>query len=162
MLLFIWQTNLTNIKYNIVNGSLKISWLLRRVLELSEKSASKDYLHTCTENIAPSSGSRWNLFNSHKYLPTLTFPILLANSADDKLMIFFLFFSPENRLWNFMQMVSSRETICMKWQSLFSWENTKNISKSSVETFTQHVKHWNRRPGTSSFPEKTISYIPLQ
>ena len=32
----------------------------------------------------------------------LTFTTLKANSADDKL-IFFLFFSPENRIWHFMQ-----------------------------------------------------------
>ena len=30
---------------------------------------------------------------------------LWANSADDKLLIFFLF-SPENRIWHFMQIVS--------------------------------------------------------
>ena len=57
----------------------------------------------------------------------LTFTTLLANSADDKLVIFFLLF-PENRFWHFMQIVSS-ETICMKYQKLFSWKNKKNISK---------------------------------
>ena len=35
----------------------------------------------------------------------LTFTTLWANSADDKLVIFFLFF-PENRIWHFMQIVS--------------------------------------------------------
>ena len=35
----------------------------------------------------------------------LTFTTLWAFSADDKLMIFFLFF-PENRIWHFMQIVS--------------------------------------------------------
>ena len=35
----------------------------------------------------------------------LTITTLWANSADDKLMIFFLFF-PENRLWHFMQIIS--------------------------------------------------------
>ena len=43
---------------------------------------------------------------------------LQPNSSDNKL-IFFLFFS-ENRLWYFMQIVS---TICMKCQSLFSGKN---------------------------------------
>ena len=35
----------------------------------------------------------------------LTFTILWANSAEDKLLIFFLFFQ-ENRIWHFMQIVS--------------------------------------------------------
>ena len=35
----------------------------------------------------------------------LTFTTLWAFSADDRLMIFFLFF-PENRIWHFMQIVS--------------------------------------------------------
>ena len=38
----------------------------------------------------------------------LTFTILFTNSAGDKLMIFLLF-SPENRLWHFMQIVSIEE-----------------------------------------------------
>ena len=38
-------------------------------------------------------------------LYSLNFTTFLANSADDKLMIFFLFF-PEKRLWHFMQSVS--------------------------------------------------------
>ena len=36
--------------------------------------------------------------------------MLLANSADDKLMIFFLFFW-ENRIWHFMQIVSSGDNL---------------------------------------------------
>ena len=36
---------------------------------------------------------------------TLNFGTLLANTADDKLVIFFLFF-PENRICHFMQIVS--------------------------------------------------------
>ena len=46
----------------------------------------------------------------------LTFTTLWAFSAENKLMIFFLFF-PENRIWHFMQI---KETICMKCQILFS------------------------------------------
>ena len=38
----------------------------------------------------------------------LTFTILWANSADDKLTIVFLFF-PESRFRNFMQIVDSQE-----------------------------------------------------
>ena len=45
------------------------------------------------------------------YIKELTFTTLSANSADDKLMIFFLIFFPENRKW--------METICMKCQILF-------------------------------------------
>ena len=40
-----------------------------------------------------------------KYWDTLTFTTLWAFSADEQLMIFFLFF-PENRIWHFMQIVS--------------------------------------------------------
>ena len=39
-----------------------------------------------------------------------TFTTPWANSADDKLMIFFLFF-PENRFWHFMQIVSIRDNL---------------------------------------------------
>ena len=73
----------------------------------------------------------------------LTFTTLWANSADNNLVILFLFF-PENRIWHFMQTVSigdnlheisnpvfcqkkkkkkkkkKMETICMKYQILFS------------------------------------------
>ena len=47
-------------------------------------------------------------------------PTVWPNSAEHKL-IFSLFF-PENKLWQ-------EETICMKYQSLFSGKNKKNISK---------------------------------
>ena len=48
---------------------------------------------------------------------------LLANSADDKLVIFFLFF-PENS-FDISCKLSSLETICMKYQNLFSGKNKK-------------------------------------
>ena len=38
-------------------------------------------------------------------LTQLTFTTLHANSADDKLIVFFIFF-PENRVWHIMQIVS--------------------------------------------------------
>ena len=60
--------------------------------------------------------------NGSQYMLTLS--MLLANSADDKLMIF----SPENRIRHFMQTVS-KEKICMKCQILFAGKNKKNISK---------------------------------
>ena len=54
----------------------------------------------------------------------LTLTTLWANSADNKLMIFLLFF-PENRIWHFLQIVSITplEAICMKCQILFSGKN---------------------------------------
>ena len=54
-------------------------------------------------------------------------------------MMFFLF-SPENRIWYFMQIVLT-ETICMKCQNLFSGKNKKNIiNLSSAEKFIQSAK----------------------
>ena len=69
----------------------------------------------------------------------LTITTLWVDSADDKLMIFFLFFL-ENRIWHFMQIVSvenriwhfMQETICMKYQSLFSRKNKKKIFENVV------------------------------
>ena len=49
----------------------------------------------------------------------LTFTALWANSADDKLMIFFLFFTIKQVL-TFVCKLSPMETICMKCQTLFS------------------------------------------
>ena len=49
-----------------------------------------------------------------------TFTTLLANSADDKLMVFFLFFSRKNYL--------IFHASCMKCQILFSGKNKKNTS----------------------------------
>ena len=70
----------------------------------------------------------------------ITFTSLWANSADDKLFIFFLFF-PENRV-DISCKLSSLETICMKYQILFSAEN--NIKKYFImlsdENFTQSAK----------------------
>ena len=68
----------------------------------------------------------------------LTFTILWANSADDKSMMFFLFFS-ENRVWHFIKL-SQMETICMKCQNLFSGKNKKKYFKMSSEIFTQSAK----------------------
>ena len=40
----------------------------------------------------------------------LTFTNLWANLADNKMVIFFLFF-PENRIWQFMQIVYNWDTL---------------------------------------------------
>ena len=50
------------------------------------------------------SGSAICYHNYHKYFDTLTIMTLWTYSADEKLIIFFLFF-PEIGLWNFMQIV---------------------------------------------------------
>ena len=55
-----------------------------------------------------------------------TFTTLWANSADDKLIIFVLFF-PENRLWHTMQI------------SLFSRKNKEKISKCHLLKFLPRV-----------------------
>ena len=56
------------------------------------------------------------------YLPrySLNFTTLLANSADDKLMLFFLCFS-ENRIWHFMQIVSNGDNLHRLSNPVF-WE----------------------------------------
>ena len=61
------------------------------------------------------------------YLVSLTFTTLWAFSADDKLMIFFLFF-PENRIWHFMQIVSLGDNLHEMSNPVF-WENKKNLPK---------------------------------
>ena len=63
-----------------------------------------------------------------------TLSTLLANSAEDRLMIFFLFFL-ENRIWHFIFKLSPLETFHMKCQNLFSVKNKKNISKCCLLKF---------------------------
>ena len=50
----------------------------------------------------------------------LTFTTLWAFSADDKMMLFFLFF-PENRIWHFMQIVSLGDNLHEMSNPIF-WE----------------------------------------
>ena len=72
---------------------------------------------------------------------SLIFTNLLANSEELVVYKYFFLFFPENRIWCFMQIVSSGdnlhetsnpvfleklETTCMKCQILFSWKNKKN------------------------------------
>ena len=65
---------------------------------------------------------------------TLTFTILWANAADDKLTIFLLFFSEIG--FDISCNLSPMETICMKCQVLFSGKNQKNISVCRQLTFS--------------------------
>ena len=54
------------------------------------------------------------------YPVPLTFTILLANSGDHKLVIFFLFFL-EKSIWHFMQIVTTGDTLHEMSDSVF-WE----------------------------------------
>ena len=68
----------------------------------------------------------------------LTFTTLLANSADN-IVIFFLFF-PENRIWQFMQIISTGDNL-PELSTPVLWEKVeKYFIKSSAETFTQSAK----------------------
>ena len=64
-----------------------------------------------------------DIFKHHNFLTTTT--LWQTDSADEKLMIFF----SENRLWCFMQIVSLKEAIFMKYQSLTSGKNKKDYFK---------------------------------
>ena len=60
---------------------------------------------------------------------------LWTNSADDKMMIVFIFF-PENRIWHFMQIVSIGDI------NPFSGKNKKKyFTMLSVKNFTQSATH---------------------
>ena len=61
-----------------------------------------------------------NVLEKTLFLYFLTLSMQWINSADDKLMIFFLFV-PENRIFD----ISCKETICMNYQVLFSRKNKK-------------------------------------
>ena len=58
---------------------------------------------------------------------------LWANSADDKLTIFFLF-SPENRFCNFMQIVSIGDILYEMSKPVFWEKNTKYFKMLSAES----------------------------
>ena len=65
---------------------------------------------------------------------SLIFITLWANSAANKIVIFFLFFS-ENRIWPFMLIVSPGDNLQEMSKSVF-WEKLENYFKmSSAETF---------------------------
>ena len=73
-----------------------------------------------------------------------TFTTLLANSADDKLVIFFLLFRKKTGLGISCKLSpKKKDIICMKCQNPFSGENKKNISRYrllKVFTRMQSVK----------------------
>ena len=69
---------------------------------------------------------------------TLTLITFWASSANDKLVIFFLFFL-ENRFCHFMQVVSNGDNLHEMLNS-FSGKNKKNILKCRLLIFTQSAK----------------------
>ena len=69
----------------------------------------------------------------------LTFTTLWALSADDKLMIFFLFF-PVNRIWHFMQIVSWGDNLHEMSNPVFWEKQEKYFKMLSAENFTQSAK----------------------
>ena len=69
----------------------------------------------------------------------LTITTLLANSADNKLVIFFLFF-PENRIWHFMQIVSIVDNLHEISNHDFKEIIRKIFQSSSAENFTHNAK----------------------
>ena len=64
-------------------------------------------------------------------LGALTFTTLYANSADDKLMIFFLI-SPGNRIWHFIQIVSIGDNLHEMSNPVFLDKNKKKIFQNVV------------------------------
>ena len=64
--------------------------------------------------------------------------LLWADSADDKLIIFFLFFSQKIG-FDISYKLSPWEIICMKCQILFSGKNKKNISEFCLLKFSPTI-----------------------
>ena len=73
-----------------------------------------------------------------RWCSSLTFTTLWDNSTDNTLRIVFLFFL-ENRIWHFMQIVSTGDNL-HEMSNLFYWKNKKYFSMSSAENFTQSAK----------------------
>ena len=68
----------------------------------------------------------------------ITFTTLCAYSADDKLVIFFLFSRKTG--FDISCNLSPLEKICMKCQNLFSGKIRKYLKMSSAENLTQSAK----------------------
>ena len=78
--------------------------------------------------------------NANSVISMLTFIILWANSADDRLIIYLLF--PLKIGFDTSCKLSPKETICMRCLILFSGENKKFFKMLSAEIFTQHAEHY--------------------
>ena len=66
---------------------------------------------------------------------------LWSNSAYVKLIFFLIvsFFSPENMIWHFMQMVSQGDSLHAMSNPIFWKKNRKAFLTVIAEIFTQHV-----------------------
>ena len=73
-----------------------------------------------------------------RFYNKLTFTTPWANSADNKLMIFFLFF-PEDRLYHFMQIFSLEDNLHEKSAYFLGKIKKKYFKMLSAEIFTQHA-----------------------
>ena len=77
------------------------------------------------------------VFQHHnKMTVDVYFTTLWANFADDKLMIYFLYFL-ENRLWHFMQIVSRGDNLLEMSKHVFKWKLKTNVKMVSAEILTQ-------------------------
>ena len=85
----------------------------------------------------------------------LTFTTLWFNSPDNKLIIFFLFFTDTYFIgFGIPCKLSPKETTCMKYWSLFLGKKKKNIIKLSSAEFSHKVVKVNL---TLKAPRKTAS-----
>ena len=107
------------------------------------------YLNRCFRNVTTSLVlNNWALNWSYGYpqhallIESSTFTTVWAHSADDKWMILFLFF-PENRIWRFMQIVSTGNNLHEMSKSVCWEKEEKYFSMSSAENFSQHANVWN-------------------
>ena len=71
---------------------------------------------------------------------SLTFSILWANSAGDKLGKFFIFF-PKHRIWHYMQIVSNGDNLHEMLNPVSGKKKKKYFNMSSAENFNQTSKH---------------------
>ena len=112
---------------------IQISWLLQKQTDLD--------LHCLQrQGISRFSRTRVKVYVT-KYCTVIgrTFVTLLANSADGKLIIFFLNF-PENRIWHAMQIVSIEDNLYEIQTSVLWKKKKKQYLKMSAENFTQRSK----------------------
>ena len=100
------------------------------------------------------------------YFMSVNFTILWVNSADGKLVIFssfffiffyFLvyFFYFQETEFDYSCKLSPMETLCMKFQILFTWKNKKNVSICRLLKILSRVLSVNALSG-AMYPAKAI------
>ena len=82
---------------------------------------------------------------------------LWANSADNKLMTFFLF-SLENRIRHFKQIVSIGDNLYEMSKLVFREKEEKYFNMLSAEYFTQHAKRYGLQGWQSNNEVKIICF----